>query len=400
VSITGKPFLPELLRALVAKLRYAVVGAGGIGRHHAEVASRLEEYEFVAVADVLEERAKELASRFNARAYTNYVEMLEKEQVDVISVCTPHPTHAEIAIEAVKRGVNVLTEKPMAATVSQCLAMIGEARKRGVKLGVVFQNRFEPRVRKAKMMINRGEMGYIYRAMLRYVTYRDMAYFLSGAWRGKWATEGGGVLINQAVHYIDLFLWLLGRRPREVFAYSATAGHDIEVEDLVSAAAVFEGGCQGVMQLSTLDYPDMTNIELRGDKAMLLVETSPKRSEQGLRNETSVFVYRNAPPIRRAVYASLKPGAPRAAFTIEEVKAEEPFTGHEAVLRDFARAVLEDREPEVPGEEGLKSVELINAIIMSAVEHRPVEIPFDPARYDELLKRLEKLGGPPWPPLR
>ena len=383
----------------MAKLRYAVVGAGGIGRHHAEVASRLEEYELVAVADVVEERARELASRFNARAYANYVEMLEREQLDVVSVCTPHPAHAEVAIEAMKRGVNVLTEKPMAATVSQCLAMIGEARKRGVKLGVVFQNRFEPRIRKAKRMVDAGELGDVYRALLRYVTYRDMAYFLSAAWRGKWATEGGGVLINQAVHYIDLFLWLLGKRPREVFAYAATAGHDIEVEDLVSAVAVFEGGCQGVMQFSTLDYPDMTNIELRGDKAMLLVETSPKRADQALRNETSVFVYRNTPPVRRAIYASVRPGAPRATCTIEEVRAEEPFIGHEAVLRDFARAVLEDREPEVPGEEGLKSVELVNAIIMSAVEHKPVELPLDPARYDELLKRLEKLGGSPWPSL-
>ena len=383
----------------MAKLRYAVVGAGGIGRHHAEVASRLEEYELVAVADVVEERARELASRFNARAYANYVEMLEREQLDVVSVCTPHPAHAEVAIEAMKRGVNVLTEKPMAATVSQCLAMIGEARKRGVKLGVVFQNRFEPRIRKAKRMVDAGELGDVYRALLRYVTYRDMAYFLSGAWRGKWATEGGGVLINQAVHYIDLFLWLLGKQPREVFAYAATAGHDIEVEDLVSAAVVFEGGCQGVMQFSTLDYPDMTNIELRGDKAMLLVETSPKRADQALRNKTSVFVYRNTPPVRRAIYASVRPGAPRATCTIEEVRAEEPFIGHEAVLRDFARAVLEDREPEVPGEEGLKSVELVNAIIMSAVEHKPVELPLNPARYDELLKRLEKLGGSPWPSL-
>lgn len=374
----------------MAKLRYAVVGAGGIGRHHAEVASRLEEYELVAVADVVEERARELASRFNARAYTNYLEMLEREQLDVISVCTPHPTHAEISIEAMKQGVNVLTEKPMAATVNQCIAMIREARKRGVKLGVVFQNRFEPRLRKAKKMIEAGELGDVYRALLRYVTYRDMAYFLSGAWRGKWATEGGGVLINQAVHYIDLFLWLLGKRPKEVFAYAATAGHDIEVEDLVSAVSVFEGGCQAAMQFSTLDYPDMTNIELRGDKAMLLVETSPKRVEQGLRNVTSVFVYRNTPPVRRAIYASLKPGAPRIACGVEEVKSEEPFTGHEAVLRDFAKAVLENREPEVPGEEGLKSVELINAIIMSAVEHRPVELPLDPLRYEELLKQLEK----------
>jgi predicted dehydrogenase len=384
----------------VAKLRYAVVGAGGIGHRHAEVASKLEEYELVAIADVVEERARELASKFNAKAYTNYIEMLEKEQLDVISVCTPHPTHAEIAIEAMKRGVNVLTEKPMAATVSQCLAMIREARKRGVKLGVVFQNRFESRIRKARKIVEAGELGDIYRALLRYVTYRDMAYFMSAAWRGKWATEGGGVLINQAVHYIDLFLWLLGKRPREVFAYAATAGHDIEVEDLVSAVAVFEGGCQGVMQFSTLDRPDMTNIELRGDKAMLLVETSPKRADQELRNETSVYIYRNTPPVRRAIYASIKPGASRITYTIEEVKPEEIFAGHAAVLYDFARAVLEDREPEVPGEEGIKSVELINAIIMSAVEHRPVEIPFDPARYDELLKRLEKLGSPPWPTIR
>jgi len=381
----------------VARLRYGVVGVGGIGRHHAEVASKLEELELVAVADVVEARVREVAERLGARAYASYVEMLERENLDAVSVCTPHPTHAEIAIEAMKRGVNVLVEKPMAATVGQCLAMIREAEKRGVKLGVVFQNRFEPRLRRARSMVAAGELGEVYRALLRYATYRDMAYFRSADWRGRWATEGGGVLINQAVHYIDVLLWLLGRRPVEVFAYAGTVGHDIEVEDLVSAAVLFDGGCQGVLQCSTLDYPDLTNIEVRGDKGMLLVTTNPWPSEQGLRSETRVFVYRNAPPIRRSVYASLRPGARRVSFTVEEVAADAPFTGHAAVLRDFARAVIEDREPEVPGREGMKSVELINAIYVSAVERRPVRLPLDPAQYDAFLERLKKLAAPPWP---
>jgi len=381
---------------LVAKIRFGVVGVGGIGRHHAELASRLEELELVAVADVAHERAREVAERLNVRAYGNYLDMFEKEQLDAISVCTPHPTHAEIAIEAMKRGIHVLTEKPMAATVGQCRAMIREARRRGVKLGVVFQNRFEPRFRRAKSIIEAGGLGDVYRGLLRYGTYRDMAYFASAAWRGRWATEGGGVLINQAVHFIDIFLWMLGRRPVEVFAYAGTLGHDIEVEDLASAVVLFENGCQGLIQCSTLDFPDLLNVEVRGDRGMLLVETSPKRVEQGWRNETRVFLYRNAPPIRRAIYSSLRPEAPRVSYSVEEVVAEEPFTGHEAVLRDFARSIIEDREPEVTGEEGMKSVELINAVVMSAVEKRPVKLPLDPSQYDSLLERLKEAGGPPW----
>lgn len=380
----------------MARVRFGVVGVGGIGRHHAEVATQVEELELAAVADVAYERAKEVAERLNVRAYESFLDMLEKEQLDAISVCTPHPTHAEVAVEAMKRGVHVLTEKPMAATVSQCLTMIREARKRGAKLGVVFQNRFEPRLRRAKSIVVSGGLGDVYRGLLRYGTYRDMAYFASAAWRGRWATEGGGVLINQAVHFIDIFLWLLDRRPVEVFAYAGTLGHDIEVEDLASAVVLFGNECQGLIQCSTLDYPDMLNVEVRGDKGMLLIETSPRRVEQGFRHETRVFLYRNAPPIRRAVYSSLKPGAQRVCYSVEEIAAEEPFLGHEAVLRDFARAVLEDREPEVPGEEGLKSVELINAIVMSAVERRPVRLPLDPAQYDSLLERLKKAGGPPW----
>lgn len=384
----------------MAKLRYGVVGVGGIGCLHAETASRVEELELVAVADVVEERAKGVAESFKVKAYSSYVDMLERERVDVISICTPHPTHAEIAIEAMKMGVNVLTEKPMAATVSQCLAMVAEARKRGVKLGVVFQNRFEPRLRKARSIVAAGELGDLYRGLLRYGTYRDMAYFASAAWRGKWSTEGGGVLLNQAIHFIDIFLWLLGKDPVEVFAYAGTLGHDIEVEDLASGAVLFEGGCQGVVQCSTLDYPDLTNVEVRGDKGLLLVETTPWPADYGLRSEMRVFLYRNSPPVRRAVYASLKPGSPRVSCSIEEIVAGEPFTGHEAVLRDFARAVLEDREPEVPGEEGLKSVELVNAIVMSAVERRPVKLPLDPAQYDTLLERLAKAGSCPWPTQR
>lgn len=379
------------------KLKLGIIGAGGIGRHHAEVVSKLEEYQLVAVADAVEERAKSVASLYGVRAYGSFAELLDREELDAVAICTPHPTHSEIAIEAMKRGVSVLTEKPMAATVSQCLAMIAEARKRGVKLGVVFQYRFDPRLRRAKSLIASGALGEPYRAYLRYVTYRDMAYFYSAQWRGRWATEGGGVLINQGVHFIDIFIWLMGRMPLEVFAYGDTVGHDIEVEDLVSAVAAYENGCQAMLQLSTLDYPDMFNLEIRGDKGMLLVETSPKPSERGLANLQGAYVYRNEPPVRRAIYASLKPGAPRPAFSIEEIKADGPFTGHEAVYKDFARALIEDREPEVPGEEGLKSVELINAIIMSAVEHRPVSIPINPAEYDKLLDRLSKSGRPPWP---
>lgn len=380
------------------KLKYAVIGAGIIGCQHAGVAAKLEEYELVAVADLVEEKAKALAEEFNIRAYTNYIEMLEREELDVVSICTPHPTHAEVAIEAMKLGVNVLTEKPMAATVSQCQAMIKESRKRGVKLGVVFQYRFEPRYRKARALISAGELGDVYRGLLRYVTYRDMAYFASAAWRGKWHTEGGGVLINQAIHFVDLFLWMIGKRATEVFAFAGTLGHEIEVEDLVSSAVLFEGGCQGVIQCSTLDYPDMINIEVRGDRGMLLVETSPKNVEGGLRNETRVYLYRNSPPIRRVIFSSLKPGYRRLGCEIEEITEEPSSTrsSHEAVLRDFAKAVLEDREPEVPGEEGMKSVELVNAIILSAAEHTTVKLPLEPARYDALLSKLTNLRAPPW----
>ncbi|MEM3138503.1 MAG: Gfo/Idh/MocA family oxidoreductase, partial [Thermofilaceae archaeon] len=147
------------------------------------------------------------------------------------------------------------------------------------------------------------------------------------------------------------------------------------------------------------DYPDMFNVEIRGDRGMLLVETSPKPGELGLMNLQSVYAYRNEPPIRKAIYASIKPGAPKLVFSIEEIKAEESFMGHEAVYRDFARALIEGREPEVPGEEGLKSVELVNAIIMSAVEHKPVRIPLNPIEYDKLLDRLIKSRSPPWPQL-
>ncbi|RLF06315.1 MAG: hypothetical protein DRK00_02045 [Thermoprotei archaeon] len=377
------------------RLRHAIVGAGVIGRHHAKVVHELEEYELVAVADVVEEKARSLAERYGARAYTDYVEMFEKEELDTVSVCTPHPLHSEVAVAAAKHGVNVLTEKPMAATVSQCLEMIWEARRRGVKLGVVFQYRFEPHFRRAKRLISSGGLGEPYRALLRYVTYRDMAYYGSAEWRGRWASEGGGVLINQAVHLIDAFTWLMGMMPVEVFAYAGTVGHDIEVEDLVSAVALYANGCQAAMQFSTLDTPDMVHVEIRGDRGVLLVETSPKRGEEGLKSVVGRYLYLNETPIRRAIFASLKGGG-RPGYRIEEVRVDEPFTGHRAVLEDFAKAVLEDREPEVPGEEGVKSVELINAMIMSAVKGQPVKIPISPAEYDRLLEELKALGKPPW----
>jgi len=366
-----------------------------IGEHHARVVKSLAEFELVAVADVDWGRAARLAERYGVKAYQSHTAMLEKEDLDTVSICTPHPTHRDISVDALRHGVHVLTEKPMAVSVKQCMDMVREAKSSGRVLAVVFQHRFDPRLRRAREMVEGGVLGEPYRALLRYVTYRDMAYYRSGAWRGTWRGEGGGVLINQAIHFIDLFTWLLGMMPRELYAYADTLGHDIEVEDLVSAVAVYGNGCQAVMQFSTLDHPEMLNIEIRGDKGMLLVETSPKRTEAGMENMRGTYLYINEAPVRRAI---LEPPAPGAApgYSIRQVEAAGGLAGHEAVFKDFHRAVVRGEAPEVPGEEGAKSVELVNAIIMSSLYGRPVRLPLDAEAYERLLSSLALAAESPW----
>jgi len=360
----------------LGKVKFAVIGIGGIGKAHIRAINNVEEAELVAIAEVNEALGKAAADQLKVDWYKDYREMLEKADVDAVTICTPHFLHAPMTIECAKAGKHVLTEKPMAIRVSECDEMIKAAKKHGVILGVVFQHRTNPYSKALKAFIDRGELGEIYHAVLEYYTLRTQAYYNSGAWRGTWGMEGGGVLINQGVHFIDLYQWFVGVKPVKLSAFIGNLLHDIEVEDLASAIIEFENGAQGVMQLSTLDNPGFNRIVIRGDKSLAIYEGGAPK------------VAVTTPPIKETITS---PTGVKPSHEWKELEPIPGLRGHEAVIKDFAQAVLKGTAPMVPGEEGRKSVEIVNAIIMSGVLRRPVTFPLDREEYDKVHRRLSEL---------
>lgn len=362
----------------LSKIRYGVIGIGGVGREHVKCALKIPELDLVAVADVNEQFLAQAKEEYGVKTYTDYIEMIEKEKLDAVSVCVPHFLHATITINAIKAGAHVLVEKPIAISVKEADEMINAAKKKGVKLAVVFQNRTNPLYQEVKRIIDEEGIGELLRAQLTYLCYRTQSYYQSAAWRGKWKTEGGGVLINQAIHFIDLFQWLTKTPVKRIRAFINTIAHEIEVEDIASAAIEFENGALGTIQVSSIDTPGELRIEIRGDEKAVIIE-----------NDVATIYYNNI-PIKESIKKLAKWESPTYTskkISLEEVKRE---WGHKVVLEDFAKAILFDKEPMVTGEEALKSLEIVNAIILSSVKKKEVTLPVDRNEYEEVLKELSE----------
>jgi len=263
----------------------------------------------------------------------------------------------------------------MAISVSEADEMIRKSRKKGLKLAVVFQVRTKPVNWEIKRIIDSGKIGKIYRASLEACYFRTQAYYDRDAWRGKWATEGGGVLINQAIHDIDTLQWLVGR-PVKIQGQISTVYHNIEVEDLASATILFENGAQAIFQASTIDPIRTRRLEICGDKGK--IELNGEARKAVLKSTVKKYI------------ASEKAWDRNQEFQWMEIKPEtEILSGHRAIIEDFARAILSDREPLVNGEEGRIALEIVNAIILSSYEGRAVSLPIDREAYDSLMKRLK-----------
>ena len=361
------------------KIRHAIIGVGGIGKEHARVAHELNEFELIAVSDIDEKVAKDIGEKYHVKWYKDYIEMIEKEKPDSVSICTPHFLHKDMAINAMKYGVNVLVEKPMAVTVKQADEMIRVARKRNVKLAVVFQHRFDSQIKAAKKII--GSIGDIYRSSLEYCCYRSQQYYGMAKWRGTWKYEGGGVLINQAIHSLDSFLWIVNLKPKKVFAAIDTLIHNIEVEDTVVAIIEFKNKTKGYIYITSNYMPSYERLVFQGNNGVVEI----------YRNSIEHIKY--SPPLKEAMFkkTEIKWGI-EPKLERESVKLEtSSIKGHEAVFKDFANAIVEDREPLVNGEEGRKSIEVINGIIMSGFLGKEVNFPINAEEYEKVFKKLIEL---------
>lgn len=329
----------------------------------------------VAVADVNDVEARKVGEEHKARWYSDYGEMLEKEDLDVASVCVPHFLHERVATDVAKHGVNVVLEKPIAMRISEADRIIGEAKRRGVKLGVVFQMRFRPSVIGARKLID-GGLRPLFRCALTCNLFRGSAYYSSAEWRGTWAGEGGGVLVNQGIHYLDLLQSLVSAPPKVTFATASTVAHRIQVEDLASGIIEFRDGVQSAVQLSTIDVPQIVRLEFRGDGG--IVSLDDERCQ----------IAANRPSLRKQMDSTRGLfESPRYKWKLiaSDVRGQNL---HTLFYKDFLNAVRRDGKPAIDGAEGRKALELANAMIYSAVTGEPVRHPLDPDKYDRLYHKL------------
>ena len=356
------------------RVRTAIVGCGKVGQIHAGALSRLPQSELIANCDTCSERAISFASRYGGKPYTQPETMFREQAVEAVFVCTPPPLHAATAIAAAQLGAHVMLEKPMAASLGDCDAMLDAARRCQVHLGVISQRRFFEPVRRMKAAIDAGKIGKPALGILTMLSWRDEAYYRSDPWRGKWETEGGGVLMNQSPHPLDILRWLMGPI-EEISGYWANLNHPyIEVEDSAVAAIRFCDGALGSVVASVSQRPGLyTKVHIHGSNgASIGVETD--RGSSFVAGMTEI----SAPPLNdlwtipgEEHLLSAFEAEDRTQF--EKVRSTEYY--HELQIRDFLDAILDNRDPLVTGEDGRAVVEIIEAIYLSSREHRPVRFP-------------------------
>lgn len=254
--------------------RFAIVGAGVIGKQHGLVASQLaDRMELVAVADVLLERAEAVAAERGGKAFSSLTEALAAVDIDVVVVCTPTGLHGEVAIEALEAGKHVVIEKPAEVTVAKTDEIIAAQERAGTLVTVISQHRFDSASETVIGAIRAGRLGRVTSGIAAVDWWRSQSYYDSGDWRGTWELDGGGAMMNQGVHTVDLLIAFLGR-PVEVFAYTGTLAHErVETEDVATAVVRFESGALGVVHATTSAYPGLTaRVQVHGDHGSAVID--------------------------------------------------------------------------------------------------------------------------------
>jgi len=365
-------------------VQVGVIGIGNIGFAHASCIfqNKIPGMELVAVCDCDALRKAEAEIHLpGVPFYADYRDLLNNAQVDAVIVAVPHPMHGQIAIDAFEAGKHVLVEKPMEITASRARQLCEAAGKSGRQFGIMFNQRTGELFQKARELVRSGKLGDLERTVWIVTNwYRTQHYYDSGAWRATWTGEGGGVLMNQAPHQLDLWQWICGM-PESVTAFCDTAKfHRIEVEDDATIFARFPGGATGVFITSTGEYPGTNRLEITLTKGKLVLEDNTLKWWE---------LETDAHTVSKQSENSFE----RIPMTYQELRPEGGSTGHAAILQNFANSILYGEELLAPGCDGLHEVLLQNAAYLSAWTGESITLPFDEARYDALLEQHRKTSS-------
>lgn len=344
-------------------VRFGMVGCGMISNFHARAIADAQDATLTGVYSRSLEKTQAFAQQHGCRAFESLEQMLADPEVDAITICSPSGAHLEPALAAAAAGKHIIVEKPLEITTERCDQIIHAAAKANVKLGVTFQSRFHESAQLLKRAVDAQRFGTITLGDAYVKWFRSQEYYDSGAWRGTWALDGGGALMNQAIHSVDLLLWLMGP-VAEVYARTATMTHErIEVEDVAVANLLFKSGALGVIEATTTAFPGcLKRIEISGNRGTAILEEEDLKQWQ-FAEETP-----DDETIRQRMAGKTKTGG----------GAGDPAAighhGHTMLFNEFTAAIAEDRVPLIDGSEGRRSVELIEAIYRSAKSGQAVQL--------------------------
>ena len=341
------------------KVGYGIIGCGVIAPWHAGSVKRIPEAELVAVCDIIPEKAEKLKTDFEVPdSYADYRDLLGRDDIDVVSICVPSGLHAQIGVEAARAGKHIMSEKPLDVTLENIDRLIKACRDEKVKLACIFQRRTSPLWQQAKRAIDEGKLGKMVLASAYLKYFRSQEYYDSAGWRGTWELDGGGALMNQGVHMIDILRWIMGPVDT-IFGFADHLARKIEVEDTCTACMEFKNGAFGTLEGTTSVTPGMNHrLELHGEKGTILVDGE---------NIVRWDVPRED---KEQILAGLQDNVGSAASDPTAIGME----GHRQQIADLIAAIKEDREPMVNGEEARNAVELILAIYRSAKTGQPVKL--------------------------
>lgn len=357
------------------EVRVGVIGLGNMGSAHAGalLAGDVPGSRLTAVCDADPVRLKRFDS---VRGFTEEAKMFASGEIDAVVIATPHFAHTSLGIAALKAGLHVLVEKPISVHKADCQRLIAAHTSKKQVFAAVFNQRTIPSYQKIRELVRSGALGEIRRVVWTVTTwFRSEAYYGSGGWRATWAGEGGGVLLNQCPHNLDLYQWIFGM-PQKVRGFCQFGRfHDIEVEDDVTAYFEHQNGMTGVFITSTGEAPGVNRLEISGENGRLVYE-----------NNTLTFVRNEIPTSEFSRTSTSSFGTPPVWNITIPVGPEGNI--HREILINFSNAVLRGEKLIAPAAEGIHSVELANAILLSSFEEKTVQMPMSAAKYEARLKKL------------
>jgi predicted dehydrogenase len=359
-------------------LKTGIIGCGKVAGIHAAAFTTIQRSSFTAVCDKDEKRAQEFASKYRVKAYTDVTEMVSKEKLDVVTVCTPHPVHKVPTVEALKAGANVLIEKPLASSLEDCDAMLSAAKEAGKQIAIISQRRFYSPCMRLKKAIDSGKIGKPALGTVFMFGWRNETYYTSDPWRGKWKEEGGGVLVNQAPHQLDLLQWFMGSEIEEIYGIWKNLNHSyIEVEDTALAILKFKNGGVGNIIVSNSQNPGIYGkIQIHGDNgASVGVQTDG--GAMFIAGMTSIL----EPPVNDLWSVpgeenKLKDWIKEDSDLFNSINSMEYY--HKLQFEDFIDALIDGKKPMVTGEEGRVTVEIFTAIYRSQRDGKAIKFPLMP----------------------